>query len=262
MSQTTPPASSRCERLRSLATLLGHWVRRDFRVRYTQTALGGIWAMLQPIALTAAFAFIFGRVAKISVGIPYVSFVFPGMLVWSFFSGGVSNGVSAMADSIGIAARARYPRVVAPIAGALVPAVDLSVGLLMLPLVLAVQHTTRGFSPIPFVAGLAGTLVLSTAVGVFLAALAIFVRDVRYVLPFALNVLLLLTPVAYPLDRVPAVLRWNPIGTFVGGVRSGVVAARAPAPGEWLRALTISLAALAFSVWYFHRVERRFPDVA
>lgn len=246
----------------AFASLLIQWVRRDFRVRYTQTVLGGVWAVIQPIALTAAFAFVFGRVAKINVGLPYASFVFPAMLVWSFFSGGLTNATLAMADSITIASRARYPRIVAPVAGALVPGVDLAVGLVLLPVLLFAQHTATGVSVLPLLGALVGALTLSIGFGTFIAALSVFVRDIKHVLPFTMNVLLLVTPVAYPQNELPSILRWNPIATFVGGFRSAVLATPGPSLWDWLRAFAVSGVALVFALWYFHRVEKRFPDVA
>lgn len=246
----------------STAHLLMQWVRRDFRVKYTQTALGSFWALAQPIALTATFVILMHNIAGLKAGVPYASFVLPGMLVWTLFSGGVTGGVGAMASSMFIASKAHYPRVVAPISGALLPFVDVLAGLLLLPVLFVIQGTPARFAPLPFVLALLGTLTLSIGLSSMLSAMAIFVRDVRNVLPLLLQLLLLLTPVAFPASRLPHVLGLNPMATFVEGFRSSMLPVNAPTVTEWLRSWAVAGLSLAIGIWYFHRVEHRFADVA
>jgi ABC-type polysaccharide/polyol phosphate export permease len=248
--------------LASHANLLFEWVRRDFRVRYAQTSLGAFWALAQPITLTLTFVFLFRRVANIQTPVPYASFVLPGMLAWTLFASGLNNGVNAMSGSMYIASKANYPRVVAPLSGAVLPAVDLLSGVLLLPILFLVQDAPGRFLPIPFVFSLLGCLLLSSGLGCFASALAIFLRDLRNVLPLALQLLLLLTPVAYPASRLPTALRWNPMATFVTGFRSALLDIPGPSLLEWTRSLGIGVLVLALGLWYFHRVEARFADVA
>ncbi|HVF04185.1 MAG TPA: ABC transporter permease [Frankiaceae bacterium] len=248
--------------LAATAHLLFEWTKRDFRIRYTQTLLGSMWALIQPIALTAAFVFLFRRVAGIDVGIPYASFVFSGMLVWTLFSAGVSNANSAMLGSMHVAAKANYPRVVAPLSGALLPLVDLAAGLVLLPILFVVQDPPARLLPLQFLAAAIGTLLLSSGLGTLLAALTVFVRDIRNIVPLAMQLFLLVTPVGYASPRLPDWLRHNPMATFVEGFRSSVLDVPGPPLSRWLTAFAISVLMFVLGLWYFHRVERRFPDVA
>ena len=248
--------------LSATAHLLFEWTRRDFRIRYTQTLLGSMWALIQPVALTAAFVFLFRRVAGIDVGIPYASFVFPGMLAWSLFSTGVGNANSAMMGSMHIASKANYPRVVAPLSGALLPTVDFAAGLVLVPILFLVQSPPVRFAPLPFVAAIVGVLLISSGIGTFLAALTVFLRDIRNVVPLGMQLLVLITPVGYSSRRLPGWLEHNPMATFVEGFRSSMLEVPGPGLGRWAASLGISAVLFAWGMWYFHRVERRFPDVA
>ena len=248
--------------LAATAYLLLEWTRRDFRIRYTQTLLGSMWAIVQPVALTAAFVFLFRSVAKIDVGIPYASFVYPGMLVWTLFSVGVSNANNAMLGSMHVASKANYPRVVAPLSGALLPVVDFFAGLALLPFLFLAQSPPARFAPLPFLLGIVGVLLMSSGVGTFLAALTVFLRDIRNVVPLMMQLLVLVTPVGYASRRLPDWLAHNPMGTFVEGFRSSVLKVPGPSAQRWAVSLSVAAVLFVFGLWYFHRVERRFPDVA
>jgi ABC-type polysaccharide/polyol phosphate export permease len=243
--------------------LLYEWTRRDFRIRYTQTLLGSLWAVVQPVALTAAFVFLFRKVAGFDVGLPYASFVFPGMLLWTLFSTGVVNANNAMIGSIQIASKANYPRVVAPLSGALLPLVDFAAGLLLMPVLFVLQRPDARFQPAPFVLALAGCLLLSAGIGTLLSALTIFIRDIRNVLPLALQLGLLVTPVGYPGHRLPGwLVAGNPISTYVEGFRAALLHMPSPSLARWVGAYVATVAVFALAMGYFHRVESRFPDVA
>lgn len=243
--------------------LLYEWTRRDFRIRYTQTLLGSLWAVIQPVALTAAFVFLFRRVAGFDVGLPYASFVFPGMLLWTLFSTGIVNANQAMATSMPVASKASYPRVVAPLSGALLPLVDFGAGLLLLPILFLLQRPAARFAPVPFVLALLGCLLLAMGLGTLMSALTIFIRDIRNVLPLALQLGLLVTPVAYPGHRLPSwLVRVNPVATFVDGFRASLLRVPGPSVGRWLAAWVVTAVAVVAGLAYFHRVETRFPDVA
>ncbi len=248
--------------LTATAYLLVEWTRRDFRIRYTQTLLGSMWAIVQPVALTAAFVFLFRRVAGISVGIPYASFVFPGMLIWTLFSAGASNANNAMLGSMHVASKANYPRVVAPLSGALLPGVDFAAGLVLVPFLFLLQHPPMRFEPLQFVAAIVGTLLLSSGVGTFLAALTVFVRDIRNVVPLAMQLLILVTPVGYGSKRLPSWLSINPMATFVEGFRASMLHVHGPSFTRWFLSFAVAGVAFVLGLTYFHRVESRFPDVA
>lgn len=257
-----PRLRSLVMRIADTAFLLYEWTRRDFRIRYTQTLLGSLWSLVQPIALTATFVFLFRRVARIDVGAPYASFVFPGMLLWTLFATGVNQATTSMLVSMHIASKANYPRVVAPLSMTLLPVVDFAVGLLLLPILYLLQQPDWRFAPLPFAGGLLGMLLLSSGIGVLLSALTVFVRDVRNVVPLTIQLGLLVTPVAYPGSRLPEWLAMNPVATFVEGFRSAFLDLPAPSLARWAAAYAFAIALFVAAMAYFHRVESRFPDVA
>lgn len=248
--------------LGATAYLLVEWTRRDFRIRYTQTLLGSLWALVQPVALTAAFVFLFQHVASIDVGIPYASFVFPGMLAWGLFATGATLGSNAMLASMVIASKAKYPRIVAPLSAVLLPLVDLGAGLVLLPILLLMQRPGEHFDPLPFLGALVGCLLLSAGVAILLSALTVFVRDIRNIVPLALQLILLVTPVGYPADRAPKWLAYSPIATFVEGFRSSLVDVEGPSTRRWVFAFLAAGAMAIAATAYYQRVEDRFPDVA
>lgn len=246
--------------------LLADWTRRDFRVRISQTVLGAAWAVIQPIALTAALVFVFRAVAQFEAGVPYATYVFSGMLVWQIFATGLYQAANAMASSMYIASKAVYPRIVAPVSAVLLSLVDFTMGLVLFPILAVIQSAPIRLHPVPLVLSVAGCLAFTIGLGSLASALSIFVRDVRSLLPLALQVTLLVTPVAYPPEKVPAAIRdvtgWNPMTTYVAGFRSGLLRLPGPDLGDWLRAGGVTAVVLVLGVWYFHAVERRFADVA
>lgn len=255
--------SNGVEGVRSSALLLGTWARRDFRIRYSQTLLGGAWAVAQPAGVTLAFVFLLSRVgASREPGVPYASFVFPGMLCWLLFANGVTGASLSVASSMPIMAKAKFPRIVAPISGALLPIVDFALASLFLPVLLVVQSTGRTPNVPAIALSVLGALTIGVGVGCLVGALGVFVRDLRNALPFAMQLLLLASPVVYPASRLPEVLQWNPMVTFVSLFRSSLITVPGPSGTEIIRACLISLIVLFLGVSYFRSVEGRFADVA
>jgi len=252
--------------MRSLWTLLVEWTRRDFRVRYAQTLFGGIWAFAAPLAMTVGFVFVFEAIARIDAGVPYAAFVYPGAVLWGLFAGGVIGASSSTLESMSIASKVAYPRIVAPLAAIAHNVVDFAIGLLFLPVILIVFQAPVRLNPLSFTLAILGTLAMAIGLGSFLSALVVFVRDVRKVLPFFFQIAVLVTPVAYPADRVPVGLRplvvWNPMATLVAGFRSSLIALPSPTTGEWARALLVCAVVAALGVAYYQSVDDRFADVA
>lgn len=244
------------------ANLLKEWLRRDLRVRYTQTFLGGAWALAQPIALTVGFVYLAGRLGIQRVGVDYPAFVFSSIVLWTLFSAGIVRADAGLATSLQIASKFKYPRLVAPLSGTLVAAVDFLIGCLLLAPFLLLRGVPIHFRPLLIGGALVGTFLTSVGLGLTMSALSVFIRDIRNVLPLLLQVGLILTPVLYSVDQVHSLARWNPMATFLEGWRHGLFGGRGPAAGEWLRALLCCCTIVVVGVWYFRRVEARFADVA
>ena len=124
------------------------------------------------------------------------------------------------------------------------------------------QHPPMRFAPVPFLVAIVGTMLLSSGVGTFLAAVTVFLRDIRNVVPLAMQLALLVTPVGYSSKDIPGWLKQNPMGTFVEGFRASLLDVPGPTTARWLGSLAFAAVFFVFGLWYFHRVERRFPDVA
>jgi lipopolysaccharide transport system permease protein len=252
--------------------LLYFLVWRDVKVRYKQTALGAAWAILQPLMTAAVFTIFFGHLAGIaSDGLPYPLFSYSGLLVWTFFAQGLSQSSNSVVGSAQLITKVYFPRLVIPIAAVLSGLVDFAVALPVLAIMMWYYGIWPGVAVlmVPFLALLA--LVAATGVGLWLSALNVEYRDVRYVVPFLVQLWLFVTPVIYPASTLAPRLQrlglpawlWgiNPMAGVVEGFRWAMLNAPT-SPGSLIAASTVTgLALLISGVYYFRRVERSFADV-
>jgi lipopolysaccharide transport system permease protein len=244
---------------------------REISVRYKQTLLGVLWAICQPLAMMVIFTFVFNRMAKIESGdgTPYPIFVCVGLLLWQYFSTTLTNASNSMVQNAAIIQKVYFPRLIIPASAAVMGLVDLGFGALVL-VGLMVHYGyyphLLGVAILP--ALLAGAVMFSLGVGLFLASLNIKYRDVRHALPFVIQILMYVTPVIYPvsmLENHPVVknlMLWlNPISGVIANARAGLLGA---APVDWGLlgiSLLMSLAYLVFGLYYFRATERSFADI-
>lgn len=246
--------------------LLYFLVWRDVKVRYKQTALGATWAVLQPILTMVVFTLFFGRLAGVpSDGIPYPIFSFAALVPWTFFSHGLTQSANSLVGSQNLITRVYFPRLAIPIATVASGLVDFGIAFL----VLAVMMVFYGFPPtadavwvLPLV-----ILALITALGagLWLSALNVEYRDVRYVLPFLTQFWLLATPIAYPSSLLEEPWRTiygiNPMAGVVEGFRWALLGADT-APGPMIAVSSLGAMVLLISgALYFRRMEKTFADV-
>lgn len=240
---------------------------RDIKLRYKQAVFGAAWAVLQPLLTMAIFAVIFGRVAGLGAAtdsVPYPLYVFAGLLPWLFFSNGVANASNSVILSANLVTKVYFPRLIIPFASVGVVLVDLAISFGVLAILFVYYHwaLTWQIALLPVV--LAGLILFCLGVGAVLAALNVAYRDFRFVVPFLLQVWLFVTPVIYPLAKVPERFRWlfwlNPVAGLVDGMRAALLGGPIPTAS-----LGVSLVASAFcflvGVGYFRAVERRFADI-
>lgn len=245
--------------------LLGVLVARDVKVRYRQATLGAAWALLRPAIAMVLFSVVFGRFARMpSEGAPYPLFVISGVLPWTFFSGAVAAAAESLVGAQQLVTKVYFPRLVVPLAALGAPLVDL---LVTLPLLAAVawhfdQPPGPGWLLLPAAILL---LVLSTlGLATWLSALNVAYRDVRHLLPFALQIGLYATPVVFPVDLVPEAWRiWIFLNPAAGAVEAfrAIVLARPIDPAGLAVSLASSLVLLLAGLAYFSKVERRFADI-
>jgi lipopolysaccharide transport system permease protein len=246
--------------------LLYFLIWRDVKVRYKHTALGIGWSVLQPLLTMVVFTIFFGRLAKVpSEGVPYPIFSLAALVPWTYFATAASNGSSSLVGTQHLIAKVYFPRVLVPLAAVLMPAVDLAVSFSMLVLLMVWYQ----IAPTPAILALPLYLALGVltalAVTLWTSALTVRYRDVRYVLPFIIQIWLFVSPVAYPASMVPA--RWrllyalNPMATVVEGFRSALVGTPAPSAMAVIAAMVVA-AMLAAGVAYFRSVEGSIVDLA
>lgn len=247
--------------------LLLFLVWRDISVRYKQTVLGGLWAILQPLVLMVIFSVFVGRFVPMDGmdNIPYPVFVFAGLIPWMLFSQGYSLSAVSLINQQNLLTKVYFPRLFVPVAAGCVFIVDLVLSLIIYAFVLLYYQFTPSwtvvFLPLLFLI----TLIATLSFGVMLSAFMVFYRDFRHVIPFLTQILMFCTPVIYPANVLPARYHWlfalNPMFGIVTAYRSAILGT----PWNWLT-LTISScsAVLTFlvAIFYFRRTERRFADFA
>jgi ABC-type polysaccharide/polyol phosphate export permease len=273
-----PPALRFRRRVRLLGSLRELWrarelvlslAERDLRARYKQAVLGFSWAVVTPLLLMVAFSLVFPRVAEIDTGnVPYPLFSYLGLVPWAFFSTSVSQGGTNIINNAGLLNKVYCPREVFPIASVVVAAVDA----LIATAVLGVLFVIYSFAPQPeaywFPVLLAVQLLFTLGVTMALAAVMVYVRDIRHLLPIVLQLGLFATPVAFSLDQlVPAGLQplyvaLNPLGAVIDGYRQTILYGQQP------DMQLLSIAAISATVMFlaayalFKRLETGFADVA
>ena len=258
--------SLRLNELWEYRELLYFLVWRDIKVRYKQTALGAIWAVLQPVMTMLVFSIFFGRLAKMpSDGIPYPVFVYAALLPWQLFSYALTESANSLVGSQHLIKKVYFPRLVVPISSVLSGLVDFAISFVVLLGLMAYYgiRPTAAIVVLPLFVIFA--LATALSVGLWLSALNVEFRDVRYTLPFLTQFWMFATPVAYPASLVPEKWRvWlglNPMAGVVEGFRWALLGkTAAPGPLLWV-SLAAVVVLLLGGLMYFRRMEATFADV-
>lgn len=243
------------------------FIWRDIKVRYKQTILGILWAVFQPFFTTVIFTLFFGKLARVpSDNIPYPVFVYTGLLFWNYFVNALTNTSGCLVDNESIIKKVYFPRLILPLATSLTPAVDFLFALLvMIGLMIYYNYSPNllGLLSIPIL--LLFSFLTASGLGLFLAALNARYRDVRYILPFFIQMLLFISPVIYPVSLVPEKYQWllylNPMTGIVTLARSIILNS-----GNYSWSL-LGLSGLScliifsFGLIYFKKTERFFADL-
>lgn len=238
---------------------------RDIKIRYKQTALGALWAIIQPLFAMVLFTVVFGLLARVpSDNIPYPLFAYAALVPWTFFSNAITNSGNSLVGSSTLISKVYFPRLFIPAAAVASGLLDLAIAsLLLIPLLIYFQITlTWRILLLPLFAGLVALLALG--VGMILSALNVKYRDVRYALPFLVQLWLFASPVIYPSSLVPANWRWllslNPMTGLIEAFRASLFGHRFD-PTTLLPGVAITLVILVLSFFAFRRVEDSFADI-
>jgi ABC-type polysaccharide/polyol phosphate export permease len=240
---------------------------REIRVRYKQSVLGVAWAVIQPVVMMVVFSIVFARFARLpSEGIPYPVFSYAALLPWTFFASSISAAMASIAGGSSLIKKIYFPRGILPLASILTYTVDFAISAGVFGLLLLYYRIGLTVHVLYVIPLLVLQVAFMVAVSLLLSACNAYYRDVRYVLPMAMQVWLYATPVAWSMSMVPARYRIaytlaNPMAAVIDGFRAAVLHG---APPDWAlvaAAAGTTAVVLTLAYRYFARVERNFADI-
>ena len=246
--------------------LLGFLVWRDVKVRYKQTVLGAAWAIIQPFFTMVVFSLFFGNLAGVpSDGLPYPIFSYAALVPWGFFAAGLGSASNSLVGSANLITKVYFPRLVVPIATVLGGVVDFLLAFVVLLGMMLYFGIAPTLNVLWLPAFLLLALITALGVGLWLSAMNVQFRDVRYIIPFLTQLWLFATPIAYPSSLIPEQWRplygLNPMVGVVEGFRWALLGVDS-APGPMIAVSTVAAIALLVSgAFYFRRMEKTFADV-
>ncbi len=238
---------------------------RDIKVRYKQTSLGVIWVVLQPLLAAGIFSFVFGMVAKLpSDGLPYFLFAYAGMQGWTLFSNVLNRCSSCLVGNAHLISKVYFPRLILPLSSLASVLLDFGVAMGMMAVLMVVYQVVPGWGLLLLPVWMGILIALAMGIGLWLAALMVQYRDVGYVLPVAMQMLMYASPVAYSATAVPEKYQTlyflNPLAGLLDAFRWSLLGVGSPRWDALLVSAVASLAALAFGAFAFKKMERKFAD--
>jgi lipopolysaccharide transport system permease protein len=238
---------------------------RDVKVRYKQTALGAAWAILQPLFMMIIFTLFFGRLAGVgSSGIPYPVFALAGLVPWTFFSNAITASGNSLVGSANLITKVYFPRLIVPAAAMLAGLVDFVLAFVLLVLLMVYYHIVPTIQVLFLPVLVLLTALFSLGVGTWFSALNVKYRDVRFALPFLIQLWLFVSSVILPSTALGPKWRWllmlNPMSGIIEGYRSALFGL----PFDWPAlgiASGLTVLTLLYAIYAFGRVERSFADI-
>lgn len=239
---------------------------RDIKVRYKQTAIGIVWAVIQPVMQMIVFTIFFGHLAGLPTeGLPGPVFYFSGTLIWLYFSQSLSSSSNSIVGSANLITKVYFPRLIIPLSASLSGIVDYAVASVILLGLMLYYGIVPGVAMLLVPMTLIGAFIAATGMGLWLSALNVKYRDVRYVVPYFIQLLMFATPVIYPVTFVPEPYRWilalNPISGVIEAHRSCFVGHK---PIDWdMLALSLIVGLVIFisGLYFFRSTEKTFSDI-
>jgi len=246
--------------------LIYYLTSRDLKVRYKQTALGALWAVIQPLMMMVIFTVVFGTFARIpSDGLPYPIFAYSALVPWNFFSGALGRCVGSLVGNANIISKVYFPRLIVPLSATLSGFVDFAISFAILLGMMFWFGIVPGWEilVLPLFLGLAW--LTAFGIGLWFAALNVKYRDIGHGVPFLVQVWMYASPVAYPVSLVPerwrALYNLNPMVGVLEGFRWGLLGKESPDFGVLAISATAILALMVGGLVYFKRTERTMVDV-
>jgi lipopolysaccharide transport system permease protein len=240
---------------------------RDIKVRYKQTALGVLWAVIQPLAQMVVFSIFFGQLGKLSQqsSVPYPLLTLCALIPWQFFATAVGQASNSLVANERLLTKVFFPRLIVPLAAVFGALFDFAISLVLLLFGMAYFGAVPSLRVLALPGFLLVAIVTALAVGLWLSALNVKYRDVRYAIPFVLQIWMFVSPVAYPASIVPPVWRTlyglNPLAGVVEGFRWSLLGGEPPTPSLMGISFLMTMVLLVTGMAYFRRLEQTFADI-
>lgn len=255
--------------LKEYRELFFYFAWRDVKVRYKQTAIGILWAVLQPFIQMVVFTLFFNKAVGVQTGsaaVPYAIFSYTGLLFWNYFSQALQRSANSLVDNQSVVTKVYFPRVIPPISSTIVSLIDFAfASIIFVGLMIYFKFPPTLQGMLILVPAIVVTFIAATGPGLFLAAVNVKYRDVKQALPFLIQTGLFLTPVIYPVTAIPQQYQWilylNPMTGVINAVRASFLGAGTI---DWpLTALSVIMAILMFigGLYYFKGREKEFADI-
>jgi lipopolysaccharide transport system permease protein len=254
--------------LKQYRELFYYFAWRDIKVRYKQTAIGAAWAIFQPFITMIVFTLFFNKVAGISTGgaVPYAIFSYTGLLFWQYFSNALNRSSNSLVENQSVITKVYFPRIIPPISATIVALIDFFFATLVFAGLMIYFRITPGLDGILLLPpAIIITFIAATGIGMYLAALNVKYRDVKQALPFFIQIGLFLTPVIYPVTKVPEAYQWllylNPMTGVITAMRSSLLGLGTIDWPLTLLSVASALVLFVFGIFYFKAKEREFADI-
>jgi lipopolysaccharide transport system permease protein len=239
---------------------------REVKVRYKQAALGAAWAIIQPLFTMIIFTLFFGRLAGVpSDGIPYPLFSFCALVPWTYFAGTLGLAGNSLVSNANLVTKVYFPRVLLPAATVISGMLDFVIGSVFLFFMMIYYHVKPGWNLLFVPVFVISLMLLALGISMLLAAINVRYRDVKYALPFIIQIWLFVTPIIYPVTYLPVkyqkVLALNPMAGIVEGLRACLFSTH-PMPWKLIEiSWAVTLVLLIGGALYFRKTERTFADI-
>lgn len=241
---------------------------RSILIRYKQAVIGVAWVVLQPLVTMVVFTVVFNKVLGVqspSSSVPYAVFSYSGLLPWSFFAGALSTAGVSLVGNANLLTKVYFPRLVIPMSAVLAGLVDLAISFVILLVLMAAYGIMPTWQIIFLPLFVALAFMTAFAVSLWLSALNVLYRDVQYVIPFLVQLWMFVSPVIYPISKIPAgplrlIFALNPMTGVIGGFRWALLGQQFPGGLVWV-SLAVVVLLFVTGLFYFKRMERVFADV-
>lgn len=245
--------------------LLFTFVKRDLTVRYRQTIIGGVWAIIQPLTTMVIFSFFFGYLAQISGdGVPYPIFSYSGLVLWMYFANALSAANGSVVGAAGLFTKVYFPRLIVPLAASMTGIVDYFIALIILFGLMIFYQITPPLIIVFLPLLVLITWFLATGIGFWLSAINVKYRDVGFIMPFFIQLMMYMTPVIYPVSIAPNfkhILALNPMTGIIETHRALLLGVKEVNFTALLFSLVITAIIFITGAIYFRSVERKFADI-